>query len=308
MQLIYNNSTDCYFNLALEEYLLRQTNEDFIILWRSEDSVVIGKHQNLHAELVEPVAIDNNIKIARRLSGGGTVFHDLGNLNFSFIKNGEVGKLVDFKQFISPLANFLNELGVPAQLSERNDIMIEGKKVSGNAEHVFKNRVLHHGTLLFSSSIDKLSSVLRKDPSAFQGKAVQSVRKAVTKISDYLPQALTIDEFINRTGAFLQKYFSADVFEFSNDIYRKIDEIAQNKYRTEEWIYDYSPKFNLEREISEGEVSIVVKNGKIEAVSCSDPSLRFLTSFIGKRFCIRPLTELCETEKQRDLVVSLFLD
>jgi lipoate---protein ligase len=161
MLCIYNPSTEPYFNMAAEEYLLKNFSANIFMLWRNDNAVVVGKHQNSLAEINHDFVQQNNIKVVRRLSGGGTVFHDLGNLNFTFITNGEGEELVNFRKFTQPILEVLLQLGVHAKFEGRNDLTINGLKFSGNAEHVFKKRTLHHGTLLFSSKISDLTQALK---------------------------------------------------------------------------------------------------------------------------------------------------
>jgi len=187
MLCIENNHTDPYFNLAVEEYLLRNFGEDCFMLWRNKASIIVGKHQNALAEINYDYVKENNIDVIRRLSGGGTVFHDLGNLNFTFIQNVNKNEnIVDFKRYIEPIVKVLQQQGVNAKHEGRNDIMIGGRKVSGNAEHVFKKRVLHHGTLLFSSEISNLSKALKVNPLLYQDKGVKSVKSRVANINQFL--------------------------------------------------------------------------------------------------------------------------
>ena len=144
-------STDPYFNLAVDEYLLKNRKEDFLILGINDTSVIIGKHQVAHRESATKFVTQNNIPVIRRISGGGTVYHDNGNLNFSFILKSEQGKQVDFRKYTLPVISFLASLGVDAKFEGKNDLKVNGLKISGNAEHVYHDRVLHHGTLLFNS-------------------------------------------------------------------------------------------------------------------------------------------------------------
>src|SRR4030042_3173441 len=161
MQCIYSRNNDPYYNLATEEYFLRQGEDDIFMLSRSNPSVIVGKHQNTLAEINYKFAIKNNIQVARRLTGGGTVYQDMGNVNFSFIRQGEPGKLVNFGNFIAPIVSFLQAIGIEAYQGIKNEIMAYGRKISGNAEHVYKNRVLHHGTLLFNTNLNSLSESLK---------------------------------------------------------------------------------------------------------------------------------------------------
>ncbi len=151
MLCIYLKNTNPYFCLAAEEYFLKNFDDDIFMLWQSDDTIVVGKHQNALGEINYRFVRKNNITVARRISGGGTVFHDSGNVNFSFIKNVKSSAEISFKQFTEPVVNTLAKLDIIATTSGRNDLLIEGKKISGNAEHIFKKRVLHHGTLLYNS-------------------------------------------------------------------------------------------------------------------------------------------------------------
>lgn len=237
-------STDPYFNIASEEYLLKNFQEDIFMLYRNRPSVIVGKHQNTFGEINYKFVKNNNIKVVRRLSGGGTVFHDDGNLNFCFIKNGQEGNLIDFKKFTQPIISVLQSLGVPAEHSGRNDIIINGLKFSGNAEHVYKNRVLHHGTLLFSSKLDSLREALKVKPEAYQDKAVKSVRSRVTNIVEHLPKPMQIEDFqdiiikhvISQTG-------HASFYSFSETDLTAIQILMEEKYCTWDWNFGYSPKF-----------------------------------------------------------------
>ncbi|HPT41983.1 MAG TPA: lipoate--protein ligase family protein, partial [Candidatus Gastranaerophilaceae bacterium] len=151
MFFIQNENTNPYFNLALEEYLLKEFDQDCFMLWQNEPCVVVGKNQNVLNEINEDFIRKNNIKVARRISGGGAVYHDLGNLNFTFIINDTRNDLRNYRKFTTPIIEVLAKLGIKAELSERNDLTIEGLKFSGNAQYKNKNRLLHHGTILFSS-------------------------------------------------------------------------------------------------------------------------------------------------------------
>ena len=249
MLCITHNITNPYFNIASEEYLLRNFDDDIFLIYINEPSIVIGKHQNAYAEINYWFANDNHIKIVRRLSGGGTVFHDQGNLNFCFIRNGKEGNLVDFKKFTSYIIDALHELGVPAELSGRNDLLINGLKISGNAEHVFKKRVLHHGTLLFSSKLDHLREALKVNISQYQDKAVKSIRSKVTNIDTYLDKPMTMDEFKNSIFKLVAKANPNSVdYQFSDDELMSIKELIKDKYDQWDWNYGYSPHFVAEKE------------------------------------------------------------
>lgn len=208
MLCIHHHSTDPYFNIATDEYIFKHLREDCFMLWRNDNAIIVGKHQNTQAEINKDYVKEHGIHVVRRLSGGGAVYHDLGNLNFSFTRTGDnAEEMIDFKRYTQPILEVLQSLGVQAEFSGRNDLLIEGKKFSGNAEHVFKNKVLHHGTLLFSSHMPDISGALKISPMKYKDRAVKSVPSRVTNIQDHLQEKITVEEFAQRimdhiTGTF----------------------------------------------------------------------------------------------------------
>jgi lipoate---protein ligase len=248
MLCILNNNTEPYFNIAAEEYLLKNSAEDIFMLYRNDSSIIVGKHQNTFAEINYWFVKEKNIKVVRRLSGGGTVFHDMGNINFTFIQNGKEGSLVDFIKFTEPIIQTLKNMGVPATRSGRNDIMVDGFKISGNAEHVYKNRTLHHGTLLFSSKLDELRLGLKTNTGNFSDKAVKSVRSPVTNISNYLKD-YPIDDFIrNVQTSVLDNFPKTDFHKYTEEETSVIKNLVSEKYSTWDWNFGYSPKFKVTRQ------------------------------------------------------------
>ncbi|NCC73590.1 MAG: lipoate--protein ligase [Sphingobacteriia bacterium] len=250
MICIQRDSTNPYFNLAAEEYVLKNYSDDIFMLWQNEPCIIVGKHQNTLAEVNPDFVTRNNIPVVRRISGGGTVFHDLGNLNFTFISNGDEEKLVNFRKFTDPVIEVLQNLGLDARFEGRNDITVEGRKISGNAEHVHKNRILHHGTLLFSSQLTDLSDALRVSPEKFHDKAVKSVRSRVTNISEHLTEKMDVIEFKNRIlDHIVSKYKDVKMTVFSNDDVKAINKLVDEKYNTWEWNYGYSPGYSFRKRI-----------------------------------------------------------
>ncbi|MGQ8335646.1 lipoate--protein ligase family protein [Sunxiuqinia sp. A32] len=269
---IHHKGMNPYFNLAAEEYLLKNFNEDIFMIWQSESSIVVGKHQNALAEINHSFVKNSQINVARRISGGGTVFHDSGNLNFTFIKTVDQIDQVNFKSFTQPIVTVLKELGIDAYTSGRNDLLIDGKKISGNAEHVFKKRVLHHGTLLFDSKLEHLKKALKVDLSRFTDKSVQSNRSEVTNISEYLSDEMTIDEFASFIFQGIKsQYKDAKEYNFSESDQTEIKKLEKEKYSTWEWIYGYSPKYSysnfIETKTGSIEFSFEVRKGMITTTS-----------------------------------------
>ena len=242
--------TDPYFNLAAEEYVLKNFSDDCFMLWRNGPSIIVGKHQNTLAEINLEWVRQNNIKVVRRLSGGGAVFHDLGNLNFTFIMSGEDGNLVDFRKFTKPILEVLQKLDVEAKFEGRNDLTIKGMKFSGNAEHVHKQRTLHHGTLLFSAVMTDLSLALKANPLKFTDKAVKSIRSRVTNISDHLKHPMSVEEFSNKVMEHIvENYGETRFYEYTQEDIRAIEKLRDEKYSQWEWNFGYSPRYNFEKGI-----------------------------------------------------------
>ena len=267
MHCIHLKTTDPYFCLAAEEYLLKNFSEDIFMLWQSEKAVVVGKHQNLLAEINYPFVRENNIALCRRISGGGTVFHDSGNVNFSFIKNVKSTAEISFKMFTAPVVGALAKLGITATTSGRNDLLVEGLKISGNAEHVYKNRVLHHGTLLFNSDLQNLGQAIKVTPGKYESKAVQSNRSPVANISQFLKIPMTTGEFIQFLLDFQLENSENSLFNLTENDVQTIEKLSAEKFKTWEWNFGYSPKYSFKNEVEiEGKklsVKLVVEKGVI---------------------------------------------
>ncbi len=241
MIIIRNSCTDPYFNLASEQYFLDHAEEPVFMLWRNEKTVVIGKNQNAYAEIDKEYADLHGISVSRRLTGGGAVFHDLGNVNFSFIMPKGEAESLDFKRFTEPIIRCLGKLGANAELSGRNDILVNGKKVSGNAQCVYKGRVLHHGTLLYSADLSDVAGVLRVDPEKFVGKGIKSVRSRVANIKDVADVEMDVVEFID----YIESSFDGQKREFTENEIKEIDRLSKEKFSTWDWIWGRSKKYTL---------------------------------------------------------------
>jgi len=275
MLCIINENRNPYFNIASEEYIFRNFREDCFMLWRSEPSVIIGKHQNTLAEINWDFIKKHDIKVVRRLSGGGAVYHDPGNLNFTFIKHGRNRKLMDFKKFTDPVIKALAKMSVIAKFEGKNDLRVDGLKISGNSEHVFRNKVLHHGTLLFDSNLDNLENAIKKEKDHYSDRAVKSIRSQVTNISSHLRNNISISEFRELMQSFMFNYFPGTVFyHFTNEEITKINNLVKEKYSGWEWNYGCSPRYMMKKVITAGDhritVELTVTKGIIEKFKIDD--------------------------------------
>lgn len=249
IQLI-NPSTDPFFNLALEEYLLMNESDsnDYFLLWQDRPVVVVGRNQNTLEEINPEAVKSQGVEVVRRLSGGGAVYHDAGNLNFTFIVNEENRAGLDFARFTGPVIKTLARMGIKAENSGRNDITIGGRKFSGNAQCRFKHRLLHHGTLMFDCRIEDMVKVLNVSPDKIVSKGVKSVRSRVTNISEHLKQPVSLQEFKDllvqtvRDEGYLQ-----GERQLSKSELLAIKTLRQDKYISWDWVYGNSPPFNIQR-------------------------------------------------------------
>ncbi|MCH4888860.1 lipoate--protein ligase [Acidaminobacter sp. JC074] len=270
MKIVLNENTSLSFNMAAEEYMMKCFNDDIFMLWRAKRSVLIGKNQNALAEVNYDYVKENDIDVVRRLSGGGTVFCDLGNTNFAFIVTDKKS-FSDFRKFTKPILEVLQKLGVNAEFSGRNDLTIEGKKFSGNAQYKYKDRLLHHGTLLFSSDLGDLTKSINPPKIKYESKGISSVKSRVTNIKAHLKDDIDIIKFrqlINQH--ILETVEDAEFYEFTDEDIKKIEEIENQRFKTWEWNYGNSPKYTSYRsnKFSGGvlEVYYEITKGKIAGV------------------------------------------
>ncbi|WP_449539362.1 lipoate--protein ligase [Ferdinandcohnia sp. Marseille-Q9671] len=262
---------DPQINLAIEEFALKNLdiNETYLLFYINEPSIIIGKNQNTIEEINTQYVEENGIKVVRRLSGGGAVYHDLGNLNFSFITKDDGESFHNYKKFTEPVVEALHKLGVNAQLSGRNDIEAEGRKISGNAQFSTKGRMFSHGTLMFDSEIDHVVSALKVKKDKIESKGIKSVRSRVANISEFLTEKITIEEF---RKILLQYIFKTDgdipEYVLTEEDWKKIHEISKERYQNWDWNYGKSPKFNLQHThrfpVGSIDVRLEVQKGIIE--------------------------------------------
>ena len=237
-------SFDPCYNLAFEEFLLKnKIDEDILMLWQNDNTIVVGVNQNTAEEINASFVNHHGINVVRRITGGGAVYHDLGNLNYSFITDCKDMEKLSIAQFAQPVCVVLSAMGVHAELSGRNDLLVDGKKISGVAQKVYKGRVLHHGTLLFDSDSGVIASALQVDMQKFRSKSSKSVRSRVGNIKDFLAEDMALDEFKTR---FLDEFEKvglrvAHVTEMER---AQICELADTKYRSWDWTYGKNPPYN----------------------------------------------------------------
>jgi len=236
-------TTNPFFNLAVDEYLLKNKNDEYLILGINSPSVIIGKHQVAHREADTRYIHERAIPVIRRISGGGTVYHDFGNLNFTFILNSTKGKQVDFRKYTLPVIEFLATLGITADFEGKNDLKVNGLKISGNAEHIHREKVLHHGTLLFSTLLDELKGSLRKIKSGYSTRAVESNPSPVMNLKEIIRDVNGIIEFRTRMLDFFLSHEGNTLVELSAEEKSGIQALERSKYRTWEWNYAYGPDY-----------------------------------------------------------------
>ena len=263
--------TDPQINLAIEEYVLRNLdeNESYLLFYINEPSIIIGKNQNTIEEINTEYVEKNNIKVVRRLSGGGAVYHDLGNLNFSFITKDDGDSFHNFLKFTEPVVKALQKMGVNAELSGRNDLLAEGRKISGNAQFSTKGKMFSHGTLLFNSEMDHIVSALKVRKDKIESKGIKSVRSRVANIIEFLKEPMTIEEF---RSELLKNIFEGvkEIPEYvlTEEDWKNIYKLSEERYQNWEWNYGKSPRFNLQnsKRLPVGliEFRLDVKKGIIE--------------------------------------------
>ncbi len=269
MLILRSQTYNPAFNLATEEFLLNNKSEDCFYLYINAPSIIVGKHQNSLAEINVEYVKENNIAVIRRLSGGGAVFHDPGNLNFTFIMTDEGEKSADFTKYTKPILDVLQQMGVDAKFEGRNDMTINGKKFSGNAKCYYNNKVLQHGTILYESALPNLSEALKLNPLKYVDKAIKSIRSRVTNISEHLTTPVSLKEFEDRIIKHVRNlYADAEFYELTHSDIEAINRLVETKYDTWDWNFGHSPKYNFQKGIKTNgghiEVNLEVEKGEIK--------------------------------------------
>lgn len=275
MIYVINNSDSCFFNHAAEEYLMNKFEDEVFMLWINKPSILIGRNQNTLTEINFDYVNDNKIDVVRRLSGGGAVYNDLGNINFTFItyRSEENIKVKDgFEKFALPVIKTLQSLGVNAEFTGRNDITIDGKKFSGNAQYFQKHKLLHHGTLLFDCDMEKLSSALKSKALKIKDKGIKSVAGRVTNILPQLKEPMTIEDFKEYLKNYIIDTHKIEkVIEFNEEDIKEIEKISKERFKTWEWNYGKSPIYKYENSVKHPsglvEYSLNIKESVITDIS-----------------------------------------
>ena len=288
LTIINLTTTDPAFNLAAEQYVFENLPKDrnYFMLWQNDNAVIIGKYQNTLAEINQPYVEAHKIKVVRRLSGGGAVFHDLGNLNYTYITDAGELETLNMRVFCEPIVKALSEFGVTAEINGRNDMTIHGKKFSGNAQYIRHGRVMHHGTLLYNSDLSAVSKALQVDPEKIRAKGMESVRSRVTNIRRYLKEDVPLFAFREMLLAFIRRGTESEEYAFSEKDLREIERIKQERYDTWEWNYGKSPECSILKSAR------VEGCGIIEVYLETDHSLITDVSFRGDFFSTRDPEEL----------------
>ncbi|MCP1226599.1 lipoate--protein ligase [Sebaldella sp. S0638] len=274
MKYIINENKNPKYNLALEEYVFKNLEGEYFFLWQNEPTIVIGKHQNTISEINLDYVEQKGIHVVRRMSGGGAVYHDLGNINFSFIQDKKDLSDFDFSFFTRPIVDLLGELGIKAEFNSRNDLAIDGKKFSGNAQYIHKKKILHHGTLLFNSEMEELVNSLKVSKDKIESKGLKSIKSRVANIKDYISGESKIKEVSDFKNA-LFDHMKNRMDEFEEYVLtekdkNEIEKLKKEKYDKWEWTYAESPESDIhrQRKYDAGKVEsyIKLKDGLIENI------------------------------------------
>lgn len=276
--------TDARVNLALEEYVFRHkpADDDVLLFYVNAPSIIIGRNQNTIEEIDPDVVAARDITVVRRISGGGAVYHDLGNLNFSFMTPKVTGRFNRYEEFTRPVTDVLRGLGVPAELGGRNDILAGGRKISGNAQFARPDRMFSHGTLLFDSNLDDVTAALRPKPGKVESKGVKSIRSRVANISEFLNERIGVDELRERI---VEQIFGTrdreriPAISLDEADWTAIHALVASKYGAWDWNYGQNPPSNVQRSqrfpAGEIDVRLDVQEGRIASV-------RLFGDFMGR--------------------------
>jgi len=283
-------TTDPTYNLAAEQYVFDELPRDssYFMLWQNDNAVIIGKYQNTYAEIDSDYVSAHGIKVVRRLSGGGAVYHDMGNLNFTFITDAGDSEQLNMRLFCEPIVRTLAVLGIRAEINGRNDMTVEGKKFSGNSQYMRGGRIMHHGTLMVSSDLSVLMNALRVDSSKLESKGMKSVRSRVTNLSEHTENGIDLDDFRRLLIENIAEVGGGTEYRFSEEDLRGIEKLQAERYSQWDWNYGKSPSGIIRcSERVEG-------CGKLEIYIETEHGLISSAQFCGDFFSAREPSELAE--------------
>ena len=282
MIYIESDSTDPYYNLALEEYVFEDLDkgEEFLILWQNANSIIVGKYQNTAEEVNQSFVDEHHIRVARRLSGGGAVYHDTGNLNYTLIVDQKNNPDFNFSLFVIPVIEALRELGVNAEFNGRNDLTIGGRKFSGQSQYAKGGRIMHHGCIMLDSNLENVQDALRVKAAKFESKSIKSVRSRVTTINEHALSPISMETFKETLKRHVLSTNNGGTYKLTPEDIAQIERLARDKYSTWDWNYGRSPACSIRRDAHfEGGLICVQMN--VEYGSVSD--IHFSGDFFGNR-------------------------
>lgn len=288
--MIYLKSTnnDPAYNTALELFAFNELakSEDVFYLWINRPCIVVGKNQNTRQEIDQEYCDEHDIQIVRRISGGGAVYHDLNNLNYTIISSEDTNHKFDFKSMSQPVIDALAEMGVDAQFTGRNDLQIGDQKFCGNAQYVRGNRVMHHGCIMFDVDLSVLSKALKVSKDKIESKGMKSVRSRVTNIKPHLEdQSYTVEDFANKLRDFMDQKYGMKEYHITEEDEAKIQAIMKEKNNSWEWVYGTNPDFTTQRNRR-------LPSGKVEAHINVDKGYITNMKFFGDFFGTNDVSEL----------------
>jgi lipoate-protein ligase A len=299
---------DPRINLALEEYIVRnfEADEDYLLFYINQPSIIIGKHQNTIEEINAEYVKEKEIIVVRRISGGGAVYHDFGNLNFSFLTKYDSKKVNNFIQFVQPIVDALQKIGVKAEMTGRNDIIAEGRKISGNAQFSTTKTMFSHGTLLFDSNIEDVVNALNVSGDKITSKGIKSVRSRVANITEFLEKPMNMQEFRQYLlNEIFKSYNEIPVYKLSKEQWQEVHELSKQKYQTWEWNYGRSPEFNIQRknrfDFGQIDARLDVENGNIKEI-------KFFGDFLGYGELKELETQLINTRYEQNALIEKLKD
>lgn len=287
MIYIKNEDNRPQYNLALEEYAFTQLEQfdEIFLLWINGPSIIVGKNQNTIEEINLDYTKENNINVVRRLSGGGAVYHDLGNLNYTITSKGNNTVAFNFEEFTKPVLEVLKELGVEAKFTGRNDIVIGEQKFCGNAQYMSKDKVLHHGAMLFDVDLTVLTNALKVSKDKIESKGIKSVRSRVTNIIEHLKEKITVEDFKELLLNHMMEIYDIEEYILTEEDKKNIEKLMEERYNTWEWNFGSSPEFNIHK-------ADRFAGGKVETKIEVDGGIIKNIKFYGDFFGVKDISDI----------------